>query len=169
MTNGWVMNRNNFMTQYIHHIKQLAGTASCRLRHCLTLILLLMGTVTVWGQTDFSGIWYIANETNHSSTNISSHWYLVPGADPQQTHYADAYFHNEYCNKSGKGDYTGDNYGDPEKPFLTTYQTNRDLNSIWIVVSTGDGYYNIIHAKTEVDAPRKYSNSWRKRQVYHQW
>ena len=94
------------------------------------------------------GIWYIANETNHSNANINTHWYLVPGADPQQPHYADAYFHNEYCNKSGKGDYTGDNYGDPGKPFLTTYQTNQDLNSIWIVVSTGDGYYNIIHAKT---------------------
>ena len=100
------------------------------------------------GDPDFSGVWYIANETNHSSTTISSHWYLVPGADPQQSHYADAYFHNQYCNTSGKGDYTGDNYGDSEKPFLTTYQTNRDLNSIWIVVSTGDGYYNIIHAKT---------------------
>ena len=102
----------------------------------------------MWGQTDYSGVYYIANETNHSDANIDTHWYLVPGADPQATHYADAYFHNQYCNTSGSGDYTGDNYGDPEKPFLTTYQTNRDLNSIWIVVSTDDGYYNIIHAKT---------------------
>ena len=114
----------------------------------MLLLMLTLGTGTALGQTDFSGIWYIANETNHASATISSHWYLVPGADPHQPHYADAYFHNEYCSKSGKGDYTGDNYGDPEKPFLTTYQTNRDLNSIWIVVSTGDGYYNIIHAKT---------------------
>ena len=114
----------------------------------LLMVMFTLGIGTAWGQTDFSGIWYIANETNHNSTTISSHWYLVPGADPHQPHYADAYFHNEYCSKSGKGDYTGDNYGDPEKPFLTTYQTNRDLNSIWIVVSTGDGYYNIIHAKT---------------------
>ena len=143
-----IMNRNNFMTQYIHHIKQLAGTAASRLRHCLTLILLLMGTATVWGQTDFSGIWYIANETNHNNTNIGNRWYLVPGGNPQREHYADAYFNDQYCNTSGKGDYTGDNYGDPDKPFLTTYQTSQDLNSIWIVVSTGDGYYNIIHAKT---------------------
>ena len=118
------------------------------LRTLLILVMITLGVHGAWGQTDFSGIWYIANETNHTSTTISSHWYLVPGADPHQSHYADAYFHNQYCNISGKGDYTGDNYGDPEKPFLTTYQTNRDLNSIWIVVSTGDGYYNIIHAKT---------------------
>ena len=102
----------------------------------------------MWGQTDYSGIWYIANETNHSNNNFNTHWYLVPGADPQQPHYADAYFNDQYCNTSGSGDYTGDNYGDSGKPFLTTYQTKRDLNSVWIIVSTGDGYYNIIHAKT---------------------
>ena len=114
----------------------------------ILLLMLVMGVNSVWGQTGFSGVWYIANETNHSDVDIKKHWYLVPGADPQQSHFADAYFHNEFCNKSGKGDYTGDNYGDPEKPFLTTYQTNRDNNSIWTIVSTGDGFYNIIHAKT---------------------
>ena len=96
----------------------------------------------------FSGIWYIANETNHGNTNIGTHWYLVPGRNPQQPHYADAYFNNQFCNTSGNGDYTEDNYGDSGKPFLTTYQTSQDLNSVWIVVSTDDGYYNIIHART---------------------
>ena len=110
------------------------------------LLMFTLGTTTAWA-VDFSGIWYIANETNHSE-NISTHWYLVPGANPQQEHKADAYFNNQYCNISGSGDYTGDNYGDSGKPFLTTYQTNQDLNSIWVVVSTGDGYYNIIHFKT---------------------
>ena len=119
------------------------------LRFAISLLLMfVLGINTAWGQTDYSGVWYIANETNHANANNSTHWYLVPGADPKADHYADAYFHNQYCNKSGKGDYTGDNYGDPEKPFLTTYQTNRVLNSIWIVVPTDDGYYNIIHAKT---------------------
>lgn len=117
------------------------------LRFAACLILIVVGVGEMWAD-DFTGIWYIANETNHSNTDISKHWYLVPGRDPHQEHYADAYFHNQYCTTSGKGDYTGDNYGDPEKPFLTTYQTSRNLNSIWIVVSTGDGYYNIIHAKT---------------------
>ena len=115
---------------------------------CLLLLILVLNGGKAWGQTDFSGVWYIANKTNHDAEDISTHWYLVPGADPHQSHYADAYFNNEFCNKSGKGDYTGDNYGDPEKPFLTTYQTNQDLNSIWKVESTDDGYYNIIHALT---------------------
>ena len=124
------------------------GTHSSALRNALRtmLLLLTLGTTTAWAD-DFSGIWYIANNANHGDATIGTHWYLVPGADPHG-HYADAYFHNQYCNTSGSGDYTGDNYGDPEKPFLTTYQTSQDLNSIWIVVSTDDGYYNIIHAKT---------------------
>jgi len=138
------------MTLYIRHIISHMGTATHPLRRTLALLLLIMtlGAGSVWAQTDFTGIWYIANETNHSNAQISKHWYLVPGANPQQSHYADAYFNNQYCNISGSGDYTGNNYGDPEKPFLTTYQTSQDLNSMWIVVSTGDGYYNIIHAKT---------------------
>ena len=123
-----------------HNTKHLLRAAT------LLAALLLPGAMQAQGT--FDGVWYIANETNHSNADISKRWYLVPGADPQQPHYADAYFHNQYCNTSGSGDYTGSNYGDPEKPFLTTYQTNRDLNSIWIVVSTSDGYYNIIHAKT---------------------
>ncbi len=123
--------------------------SSLRRRLLLLALLLLstLGSEKAWGQT-ISGVWYIANETNHSNATISTHWYLVPGADPQASHYADAYFHNQYCNTSGSGDYTGDNYGDPEKPFLTTYQTSQDLNSVWVIVSTGDGYYNIIHALT---------------------
>jgi len=98
---------------------------------------------------DLSGTYYIANETNHGNTNMSTHWYLVPGADPHAAHYADAYFSDEYCNKTGKGDYKTSN-GDPEKPFLTTYQTNQDFNSIWILESvTGEsGNYYIKHAKT---------------------
>jgi len=95
---------------------------------------------------DLSGTYYIANDANHAAA-IDTRWYLVPGADPHQAHYADAYFSDEYCNKSGKGDYKT-TYGDPEKPFLTTYQTNQDLNSIWIISSAGDGSYYIKHAKT---------------------
>ncbi len=126
-------------------------TMTHNMKHLLratTLLVTLLLPGVMLAQGTFDGVWYIANETNHGNASTSTHWYLVPGADPQQPHYADAYFHNQYCNTSGSGDYTGSNYGDPEKPFLTTYQTNRDLNSIWIVVSTSDGYYNIIHAKT---------------------
>ena len=98
--------------------------------------------------TDFSGYWFIANANGYSVGNVNN-YYLVPAKDPQVTHYADAYFNDQYCNINGSGDYTGDHYGDPEKPFLTTHRNDTDAepeNLIWHVVSTGDGYYYIIHA-----------------------
>lgn len=109
---------------------------------------------------DYTGIYYIANAIwNGSNTgseyywyNVNTpeyNWYLVPGADSHLSHYSDAYFNDQYSNTNcgDAADYTGSNYGDPEKPFLTTYRTNRDRNSIWIVKKTGD-YYYIIHALT---------------------
>ena len=135
-------------------------------RGVLGLVLLAVFGVffggTAWGQQDLSGVYYIANNADYSTTDITKNWYLVPASDPHQEHYADAYFHNQYCNMTGSGDYTGENYGDPEKPFLTTYKTSKDAaaipegvnapvdNSIWIVkaVSGESGMYNLIHAAT---------------------
>ena len=111
---------------------------------------------------DYSGVYYFANSASYNVNSSSTNWYMVPADDPQQNHYADAWFNNQYCNNaSATGDYTGDNYGDPEQPFITTYQTDKDNaavpssvtvridNSIWIVTSSGEsGYYHIIHATT---------------------
>ena len=69
---------------------------------------------------------------------------MVPAANPQVTtanHVnEDAYFSSNYSTQAG----------DPEKPFVTTYQTSGDLNSIWIFVpvSGENNYYYIVHAKT---------------------
>ena len=105
--------------------------------------------------TSFSGVYYIANETNHDQS-VTNRWYLVPAApaaNPQASHYADAYFHNQYCTtniSNNNYDYTGDNYGDSEKPFITTFQTGQVDNSIWIITPDANevSYYNIIHAST---------------------
>ena len=96
---------------------------------------------------DYSGVYYIANKIYNGDHNNSSfwynsltpaeRWYLVPAKDPQQEHFVDAYYSSNYGNTDG----------DPEKPFLTTFQTNRDNNSVWIVKKTGSKYY-IIHALT---------------------
>lgn len=115
------------------------------------------------------GIYYIANDNSgdkpegsvvYNANTPVSNYYLVPADDPKKNHKGDAWFNNEFCNKNGKGDYTGTNYGDSEKPFLTTYKTNRDAaevpsgvenranNSIWVLKKTSDGYYYIIHAAT---------------------
>ena len=105
----------------------------------LVMLLALMAPVAVWGQTHpYAGIWYIINGTN----SITGYW--VPAADPQITTAGhvneDAYFSSDYSTQPG----------DPEKPFLTTYPTGGNLNSIWIFVpvSGEDNYYYIVHALT---------------------
>ncbi len=92
---------------------------------------------------DLSGIYYIASEydaesesagTQYSSTGSpASHFYWVPAKNAVRDNKEDAYYKYSI-------------YG-YEKPYLTTYQTNRDLNSIWVLQKTGD-YYYIIHALT---------------------
>lgn len=104
-----------------------------------------------------AGTWYIANnnfinnKSNYSDSNPSVNYYLVPAGDPHQPHYADAYFNNQYSNdNSASGDYTGDNYGDPEQPFMTTKKTSQDANSVWefIPVPNESGFYYIYHVST---------------------
>ena len=103
--------------------------------------------------SDYSGVYYIANKSNYSSATSTNNWYWVPAKDPKAIHYADAYFHNQYSTTDISGnnyDYTGDNYGDSEKPFVTTCKTGHDDNSIWIITPDANetSYYNIIHAST---------------------
>jgi len=88
------------------------------------------------------------NSYANASTDAQK-WYLVPADNPQQASKVDAYYSPNHANTNG----------DPEKPFLTTYPTNKDKvdvpigvtkranNSVWIVKKTGD-YYYIIHAAT---------------------
>ena len=107
----------------------------------LIILLLILaqsaGVSKVWGQ-EFEGIWYIDNDANHNLTP-DNRWYLVPAKDSKQAKGVDAYYSPNYATTDG----------DPEKPFLTTYQTNKDANSIWFIVSTSTpGYYNVIHALT---------------------
>jgi hypothetical protein len=115
------------------------------------LALLLCGFVnTAWGQAE--GYYYIANNTDYNSENSAVNWYLVPADNSQRSDKQDAY-------------YSSDNYitpGDPEKPFLTTYKTNRDAaviptgvtartnNSVWALVAVPgeSGNYYIIHVAT---------------------
>ena len=114
-----------------HNTKHLLRAAT------LLVTLLLPGALKA--QTHpYAGVWYITNGTN----SITGYW--VPAADPQITSanhvYEDAYFSSDYSTQDG----------DPEKPFLTTYATGGNLNSIWILVpvSGEDNYYYIVHTLT---------------------
>ncbi len=112
------------------------------------LLMLVLGSTSVWGQTTgYSGVYYIANDNSsdkhpgkvYSSASDTEKYYLVPASNPQQTSAIDAYYSPNYSTTNG----------DPEKPFLATALTNKDLNSIWIVKESDEsGYYFIIHALT---------------------
>ena len=127
----------------------------------ILMALLTIGSTGAWGQ-DYSGIYYIANDNsggnNSGSTETTAYsnatdairWYLVPAGNSQRADKRDAYYSPNHANSNG----------DSEKPFLTTYQNNKDQaalpagmvvpanNSVWIVKKTNDGYYNVIHAAT---------------------
>ncbi len=98
------------------------------------LILLLAVGSEAWA-VDYSGTYYIAGNNGYSPSNVANNFYWVPAANPQRPDYEDAYYSANYSLAKG----------DPEKPFVTTYQTNRDNNSLWQIVDAGDGYYYIKH------------------------
>ena len=112
----------------------------------LALAALFLAPFWAWGQTDYSGVYYIASDNSanghpgsvYNSGAPASNYYLVPAANPQQLPSCiDAYYSSNHNEQNG----------DPEKPFLATYKTNKDLNSIWLVVESGEsGYYFVIHA-----------------------
>lgn len=122
------------MTRNMSHYRNI------NIKHLfLTLWVLVIGVTGAWGQTHpYAGVWYITNSTN----SLTGYW--VPAADPQITSanhvYEDAYFSSDYTTQNG----------DPEKPFLTTFPTGGDLNSIWILkpVTDENDYYYIVHALT---------------------
>ena len=60
---------------------------------------------------------------------------MVPAADPQRADKRDAYYSANYSLANG----------DPERPFIATYKTGRDNNSIWQIEASGDGYYYLKH------------------------
>ena len=111
------------------------GSCPTRLRLVMSLLLMLIvGSSSVWGQTHpYAGVWYMTVKKNTA-------YYMVPAANPQVDSKEDAFFSSDYSTQEG----------DPEKPFITTYQTSGDLNSIWIFVpvSGENNFYYIVHAKT---------------------
>ncbi len=138
---------------------------SARFRLVVSMLLMLtLGSGSAWGQTgtDRSGIYYFVNcgsgKTNPDDPKIANitdpneYFYLVPADSPKQTNKRDAYYSDV------------DTEGDPNKPYLTTYRTEKDAaevpegvtnrahNSVWIVkfasTDSETDYYYLIHAAT---------------------
>ena len=118
------MIRNNNRRHYLHSL-------------FLLLVMMVMGATGAWAEGGHEGTYFIANAGGYSNA-AGDNYYMVPAKDPQQPDYHDAYYSANY--KLTKGD--------PEKPFITTYKTGRDNNSIWQIISSGDGYYYIKHWQT---------------------
>jgi len=120
-------------------------------RLLLLLLMITAGVTGAWAD-DYTGVWYIAHGNGFDASNSTNNWYVVPADDPHQTDKRDAYYSADYSAA----------VGDPEKPFLTVYKTNKDQaaipqgvtvrqhNSVWVLspVSDEDGFYYIIHAAT---------------------
>lgn len=142
------------MTRDINNTRGLSPCATILCNRFVVTLLLMMvvGVSEVKGQTDYSGVYYIANAIwngDHESgksgyedywydvNKPDKNWYLVPGNNPQRSNKEDAWYSPDYTTQNGSS----------ETPFLTTFRTNRDYNSIWIIKKTGN-YYYIIHALT---------------------
>ncbi|MBQ6097676.1 MAG: chitobiase/beta-hexosaminidase C-terminal domain-containing protein, partial [Bacteroidales bacterium] len=72
-----------------------------------------------------SKFYFIANNASYNSSVTTNNYYFVPAADPHQANKQDAWYSSNY-NVSN---------GDPEKPFITTFKTQCDNNSIWEIIS----------------------------------
>ena len=99
-----------------HEMKQNVQTYR-HLRSLLLLLMMTVGATGAWGQTNYSGTYFIANGNGYSSTNAANNFYLVPA--------------------------TNANYA-TDQPHLTTTKSGQVLNCCWQIVKNGD-YYRIIH------------------------
>ena len=104
----------------------IKGTAVLR-NLFLTLTLMILGATNALAQT-WEGYYYIAsnNKGGYKNNNPAQNYYIVPAEN--------------YYDAAG------------QQPFLTTFKTNQDANSIWQFeyVKTEDDieYYHIIHNST---------------------
>ena len=123
--NNNTMTRSNIGNKVFPALKQL--------RTLLLLLMMTGGVSGAWGQDDLSGVYYIANNnTNAYSLNAGTNWYMVPASNGGDENVSiTAWTYNSNANT----------------PLVTTYQTQKNENSIWVVEKSGD-YYHLIHALT---------------------
>lgn len=136
------------MTRNMHVYSKFTDIYSYIKNILFLTVLLTVGVTSAWAQTDYSGIYYIANDKaledqttfNYNNSTTADRYYIVPAKDPSLGDNKDAYYSENYNTSDG----------DPEKPYLTTYKTNQDVNSIWVLKSdeSDDNKYFFIHLLT---------------------
>ena len=121
-------------------------------RTILLLILLVLGSGSVWGQTDYSGTYYIASYAKVPNSNPAQYVY-----DPTDPNNPDNFY---LCPTDGWIYYKKDNNWTADKassdgPFLTTFKCRTEAynnyggmnNATWVISKHGD-YYAFYHTGT---------------------
>ena len=123
------------------HAQRDYGSRSARLRLVVSLLLMLIvGSSSVWGQTDYSGVYYIGTAGYNAGTPANN-YYLCPTEG--------------WCYYQATDDFTGTDNG---MPFLTTYNcrsatyhSGNPNDAIWIIEKApapNSNYYYIRQAST---------------------
>ena len=120
LTGALIQGKNLCVDEITARAQRDYGSCSTRLRLVVMMLLMMVEINGAWGQTDYSGIYYIANNSSNNNRNYqgydnASNYYLCPA-------------HEYYDNGTIV---TTLNYNDT--PFLTTYQTRQTDESLWIV------------------------------------
>ena len=115
---------------------QSVGNVLHTLRYAIILMMMVTG-VNVWGQEDYSGVYYIGSVGYNASTP-ESNFYLCPTEG--------------WCYYQATDDFTSEDSG---KPFLTTYKCQDGVydvrKAVWIIEKApapNDSYYYIKQALT---------------------
>ena len=108
------------------------GSCPTRLRLVMSLLLILIvGSSSVWGQTNFSGTYFMAmpGTGSYDSETIENNYYLVPTED--------------WCYFVTPNSVQAEDNG---QPFLTTYKCGHVKKAKWIIQKhTTENKYYIIH------------------------
>ena len=126
---GFTTRKHHTYASHAPYLRGANSILSCRYLRSLVLLAVMMvgGATGAWGQTDYSGQYFIAS-------NADATFYLCP---------AEGYIFYDNTDKHSNSD-TG-------MPFLTTYKCDKeeydDKKAYWKIQKDGD-YYNIIHVLT---------------------
>ncbi len=142
-------NTASIQATYVHWLTNICSSAHEHMfmdkrtyvLRMMMVVLMMMGVGGVWGQTNYSGTYFIKSESDQKNTPgdyymcPTKNWYLYKAT-------------NSYENDT-------DNDDDNGKPFLTTYQCKDDANyaaskAVWTIIKhpEKENCYYIIQSRT---------------------
>ena len=99
--------------------------------------MILLGGASAWGQTDYSGVYYIGSH-GYVEANTTTNYYLCP-TENWYNYQSESPYYRIYSSETDNG-----------QPFMTTYQCRNGVysakNAVWIVEKQSNSYYHIKRA-----------------------